>query len=397
MKKFILLVVVCSSLKAMEQPTSTSSSTNESAISEECAAFIENFNGLTPEEILKQSPKLPAAEEEKIKNWLKNLKVKIGNKTIGVLDALLEGPQLLKQKNGALGANAGQLIQRNNLILKQASLSNKSQWNYILDIPGTKYVLRIAGPINRLWNMISHAGFDQGSKSPKTAADADKIIKDWQKWSKDGQGTYQTISHVAYYQRAQQAKEKCGLSNIIFPETYLFHVPGRPVLLSDNNYVVIQKKVESDPIRMKTNQVEKIVPHNFNKITDAVFEQYLKAILSIRLWDTKANTNVDKDGNIVVSDLEQPNTSDPAKFFGKNSQKEKQNIRGGLLQFAAKKPPKWDSPSIMNLALTDPVSKEHAETLYKKAQGFINANFNVVKKSIDNLNHITKGFELSAH
>ena len=167
-------------------------------------------------------------------------------------------------------------------------------------IPMGDWFVKVSGFSNRRENIINELGLPYGSNI--TQANLEKF--------KAGMGkTYQTISRMAYWLRAKEAKEKLKLNRICLPQEYLVHIPGRPTQVDDTNYVIIEEKIKNAKPITQTDLA-----------TDPeVIEQLVQLIGYAALWDINPNNILANEDMTCTVDLEQPNVYNPSNFFDKNT------------------------------------------------------------------------------
>jgi hypothetical protein len=192
--------------------------------------------------------------------------------------------------------------------------------NYIFE-PIDGSVLRMAGVPNRLYSIIS--GQDIGDKWLDPYGQAGQVfIKNLEERKNlIVIPTYHTISMYTNYLLLKKFIEENNLTHIITPDTYLVHIPNRPAAVSDNNYVVLQNKVNGNLVNVSTN------PCAWATLSDEAIQELFIAA-RVGLWNIEGNLLVDNNGNIVILALEQPNNSDPRAALNKPMAQEWGAIRG---------------------------------------------------------------------
>ena len=236
-------------------------------------------------------------------------------------------------------------------------------------MPG--YIIKVAGPLNRHHNWLAYNDFKMGTRMPEDDTDWDTIA------SNVPQYTYQTVSAAAYYSTYQQAEQEHQWDQIIVPKTYLFHVPGAAVTpVCDQNYVLVQEKLDCKPIRIKEynneqeQRIERIMPV-FKDVTPRAFKQFLEFVIAVGIWDPKPNIHMNNEGKLVYFDLEQPNNWGPQYFFGKNKKDMQRSIFNGLAGLIGGRfIPGYLGESLLQLAY-DQGFQDHANELYKIGREFV--------------------------
>jgi hypothetical protein len=98
------------------------------------------------------------------------------------------------------------------------------------------WLIKTSSLFNRRANIFHEMGLKhRSSKLPRT--ELKKFI------TTKGGRTFQTISRMVYWLRARQAQEELHLNRICLPQKYLMHIPGRPTVMDDANYVVVAEKL----------------------------------------------------------------------------------------------------------------------------------------------------------
>ncbi len=283
-------------------------------------------------QLAEQYTPMPECMKDKLQQWLE-AEVVIPEDTEVCFQDIKEeaGEQIIKQ-NQDLVAYLAQLpddlskarakSECNQKVLKiiGASHTVHQSRNYIFE-PTEGTVLRIAGTPNRLYSIIS--GQDRGDKW------LDPYGKEGEAFIKNPESrkdlivmpTYHTISMYANYLLLKKFIEHNKLKHVITPDTYLEHIPGRPEEVSDDNYMVIQKKINGTLINLLAD------PSGWEKLSDKTIKELFVAA-RVGLWNINGNLLVDENGNCVLLDLEQPNNSDPRAFFNKPMAQEWGAIRG---------------------------------------------------------------------
>ena len=229
-----------------------------------------------------------------------------------------------------------------------------SSCNYVCQIPNSQYMLKIPGHINRKENLVWSLGlpwgqqlteedyltklatqFADSTENDMSNACANTVAKDLNPYLVQdaishvidyvgGDGimpkTYQGVSRMAYWLAAQQFIKQSKISSVVFPDTYLVHIPGRPHDLSDKNYVVVEK------VQSKLQDVTALTKEERNDV-----RQIIEATALFEL--TNGGLKRDENGKLVMFDLEQPNNSNPKDFFGICDWKKTSDTKAGLESF----------------------------------------------------------------
>ncbi len=174
-----------------------------------------------------------------------------------------------------------------------------------------KYFVKIRGPVNEACNIEAFNG-KYSAKLSAQELDALPLPE----------RTYQTVIAVAYLLRARDAIERYTISTVAVPDTYLYHVPGRPEELSDNNYLVLQKTV-ANGIKLEDIQA------GSGSLDDKKLRELFIVPAYAGLWSFKGNIMV-ADNQLVLPDLEQPNNSNPLDFYHQNRKAYEDNVATGI-------------------------------------------------------------------
>lgn len=192
--------------------------------------------------------------------------------------------------------------------------------NYVFRIPDGTQVVKIAGPGNRFFNLLSNYALGETDVS-RVALYEDKSIR--HKTVNDGVvkevPTYQTLSRYAYYLLGLQANGWYGMSHVTQPQTNLVVLdPVKPI--DDGNVVVVQEYVEGPTL------------HDFIKEGGTLeaghmldMETFCENVEPFDLGNPgNIRVKYDASGKPLLSilDLEQPNCVPPAGFFKNGSGKE---------------------------------------------------------------------------
>lgn len=190
-------------------------------------------------------------------------------------------------------------------------LNLKPGANYIIDL-NDAWIIKASGFSNRLNNINLQVGNKYGSNiTSQQLAEFKRMT--------DGGKTYQTISRLAYWLRAQEAKEKLGLDRICLPKQYLVHIPGRPHIVEDTNYVIVEEKIRDTKPLTDTPLAG----------DPEVIQQLTQLIGYTALWDINANNLLVKGNQVCIIDTEQPSVHKPLDFFHKDMSVHRDNVGHG--------------------------------------------------------------------
>lgn len=284
---------------------------------------------ISAETLVKLAPRAPKQVEKQVQTWLQ--------KNPKFVEAALDYEPMVnlgydkKTLQNTRVRHRG-IIKRLNQITGQ---KNMSTYNYVYDVPGTGYVLKIGGLLNRLQNVVMMSGKSYGVSlnqddyarlSHLPDANFDKTVGQQGQLEviKNAPKTFQTSSRIATYLLFKDAKNKGSIAqNMQIVPMYLVHIPGRPTELSDRNYVAIEPKVQG---------LSKI---DFSNLSNQEKKQIAKVIRTIGLFDVNSdNLQKTQDGSIIFLDTEQPNTEAPGNFFHKAEYRIRSNTKNGLELFA---------------------------------------------------------------
>ena len=142
---------------------------------------------------------------------------------------------------------------------------------------------------------------------------------------------YQNVGRVFYNEKIRQLVEEEGLDRIFTFKKYLYHIPGQPEVLNDENYIVIAEHIPDLPDPEENLQRFKALSHD-----QSFIDQVMQVINQCGLWSiNEHNTFVTDDGQCVFIDTEQPGMggSNDEDFFHKNPQQIINNAQSGLEAF----------------------------------------------------------------
>lgn len=201
--------------------------------------------------------------------------------------------------------------------LADAGIKNVSRYNFVVE-PTPGYFMHVAGPINRICNLLAHNNKRQ---------DVDYTNEELDEAIKNRPNTYQTVSIAAHYLLCKQTIENEKLQYVRVPETHLI---AQGTEAHDGNSYIVQRRVPDEVVPLNKMSTEKRA-----QIPLAAIQDMLVLARSAGLWDLTASNVLynEKEQAFYVTDLEQPNNSDPVDFFHKNRQKYVGNARCGIGQF----------------------------------------------------------------
>ena len=313
------------------------------------------YNGtiINAQTIVQLAPQAPTDILDHVQTWLSNNKSLV-SAALGY-EALIGSMKPFHDKT--------------NGVLTQLGSPNKSPYNYVFDVPQSQLIMKIAGHCNRKYNLMVMAEylkypndsfnaehynysrqlttgdfnlfgqnlndneFDVLNSSIGYTAPATELLShpDYQKMQErllataqtgsprySAPKTYQTISRMAYYLLFLDAQQRVGFNHIVAPQMHLIHIPSRPEIVSDRNYVIVEKKIHNLQPLGAVSDEEKKELHNVVEAT---------GLFNL----TKDNVMRTEKGKIVVLDWEQPNNSNPRHFFHKAYDRFENNMNAGKI------------------------------------------------------------------
>ncbi|HRN78021.1 MAG TPA: hypothetical protein PLU71_02185 [Candidatus Dependentiae bacterium] len=244
---------------------------------------------------------VPKELQKRLNTWLDTSaqEIRTGNSTIiiknkDLLKKLIAMPQPLT--NPQKQETDKKIIQR---LASNQYPAYKSELNYIF-VPFAGYVMRIAGPANRLTTLMAHYAHPYGHDAAQMRQNIDLLDEHIP--------TFHTISMYANYLLLKKCIKKHNIQYIKDVPTYLVHVPGMPTNCCDNNYVVIQEQIAEELTQLSSAQ------ERFKDIPDQAFKE-LYELRFIGLWDIASNLLINGQNQFVILDLEQRNDNNPDNFF----------------------------------------------------------------------------------
>jgi hypothetical protein len=261
-----------------------------------------SFNGIpiTAETLQELMPPLPEDDQQALDSWL----------TEPGTDGTLK--QLLSFGNFPAWRAKMELDKAR---LAEEGLINESTWNYVFKLPKQNFVMKIAGPLNRLQSILMAHGFWPGDTPTKPIEKVD---------------TYQTASRAAYYLVLKKWIKENKFKHVQTPDTYLISYPKDQKKIDDEHAFILQKKLPAT--------AQKITPEIAQTLSPDTISEVVQAIISAGLWSIKDNLFLDLESNkpdavVQFVDLEQPNNSAPQDFFHKDPIRYYGNVRAGLEEF----------------------------------------------------------------
>ncbi|HBR70734.1 TPA: hypothetical protein DIC20_01465 [Candidatus Dependentiae bacterium] len=209
-------------------------------------------------------------------------------------------PELIERlivQDFPLSEYKGRFVADRDWLAAQEDLHNLARSNYIFEDPSGRYIVKISGISSRLQNQIVANGIPRYHTKVSDEEVAQLSPFD----------TYQTISYIPVFLRYCELQRLRPLRFVHVPDTFLLHVPGRPDVLCDKNYVIVQEKQD-----LVSREIA------LTKFCELKQEQIYELVLLIfycGLWNMRTNVHLTPGGMLVVNDLEQPNVTSPEGFY----------------------------------------------------------------------------------
>ncbi len=273
-------------------------------------------------------PQMPSLLQEQAKAWIAQDSALIASLTqfpsdSAVIPVLSEFP--LTAENKKIGNDAcTKLKNENNALLKQSDIQDMSDYNYAFELFSShhRYWVKIAGAINKLINLRTYCEkLKKKQSEPITAEQALEIFKTV--------STYQTVSSRAHYLVSQQGIESEGLRYFKVPATFVM-----PIKLvgnagfTDANSIVLQEALEPDVVTLSKNQ------DRVKDISEQAIKDCVRAVVLGGLWGLDKNLQINRNNELLLCDLEQPNINTPDMFFHKDRARYEHTVLQGLSDFA---------------------------------------------------------------
>jgi hypothetical protein len=205
---------------------------------------------------------------------------------------------------------------------KKGKVKNLSDFNYILrftDYPGFTVPINVWG--SRMANLMYSAGEGNVLDPNFTEEKRDKV--DYSKF--EYLPSYQHCSRGAHYLRVEEAIEKGNFKSLRTTPTYLVRIPGKPKVLSDENYVPIQVWVDNIKT-VKEFGPEKALEIRKNIPLDALKEIH-EVLIYAALWDITFNLSVDDiNPYYYILDLEEPFNHKNTFFYFRGEEGERKYV-----------------------------------------------------------------------
>ncbi|MFH1253927.1 MAG: hypothetical protein V1646_00680 [bacterium] len=159
---------------------------------------------------------------------------------------------------------------------------------------------------------------------------------------------YQNISRVFYNQKIKRFVKENGLNHVRLIEKYLYHIPGKPEALCDDNYIVVVEDVSKflatnknrlfsdfmESSRLKDNSGTDILA--VRSVYEELLTELVQVITYVGLWDLNEHNVylIEEDGILkwAFIDTEKPGFggSEDKSFFQKNHDEFMRNASTGI-------------------------------------------------------------------
>lgn len=190
--------------------------------------------------------------------------------------------------------------------LKGAGLINLARSNYIFEIPTIPgYIIKISALPLRAHNILSANGYNAGTIQQLRVCKDAEFKKSVLEQLSDIP-TYQTVSSLNTYQLYRTFTDFFTIKHVIFPATFALNLSVQEKL-HDKNCIIVQEKIDLVDEKTATELRKKLSPEQLKEL--------VVVIGACGLWNLKTNLQFNKNGNIVIVDLEQPDISNPIKGF----------------------------------------------------------------------------------
>ncbi len=250
---------------------------------------------------------------------------------------------------GGIGAAMYDALVLNTLMNAGYNVKTEAS-NYVIAL-SDDWFLKASSISRRLKNLTSWLG--KQSESVVAHADAVNYVVNFQ-------GSIQLMSRMAIYLRIKELAELEKLT-IQVPEMYFVHLPDRPTIARDENYVIIERSVGTQlPFLEETSYA-----FDANVIRDLV-----KIVAYTGLASLKKNILVNEQtGMVYLVDLEQPDTINPYYFFNGDLEAYQHDIIAG-----------WNSLMVDIIEAYAKKSKvsipEHVHTVFNESKEYVIARIN---------------------
>ncbi len=159
---------------------------------------------------------------------------------------------------------------------------------------------------------------------------------------------YQNISRVFYNQKIKRCVQENHLNHVRIIEKYLYHIPGKPAALCDDNYVVVVEDISRLLATNRNRQFADFMESSglrdksaadilaVKSVYDELLTELVQVITYAGLWDLGETNVVLIDENGILKwafiDTEKPGFggSEDRSFFQKNYEEFRKNAECGV-------------------------------------------------------------------
>ena len=278
---------------------------------------------ITPKSLLELQPKMPHKLKKEVKECMAKYHV--------LINQLVTRPHPLTHENRKQKTKDNFAIIQEYEDKGEVKKLGKDSMNYVLrfrDYPG------FTMPINRWGSCMAYLFYASGQGSvldPNFKADEADCSK------MEYLPSYQACSRQAHYLRLSELIEKDNCQSLRTTPTYLVHIPGKPKVLSDENYVPVQLWV---PGLRKLKELPTEEQHEIRKnISPSALKEIHDATIYAALWDVAGSLCVDNSPtpHYYMIDLEEPFNHKPQFFYFRGeegTEKYVEDVIGGLERVA---------------------------------------------------------------
>jgi hypothetical protein len=157
---------------------------------------------------------------------------------------------------------------------------------------------------------------------------------------------YQNVSRVLYNQKLGRFVRDSNLQHVRVVNEYLYHIPGQPTVLSDDNYIVVSEFIKNLPTPEENKRrFQSLVADPETMAIKPEYEslvaEIIQVITYVGFWDLQRhNVFLVDDGrggyNVVFADTEKPGLGggNLVNFFHKDRSEFWQNVDTGTTGFS---------------------------------------------------------------
>jgi hypothetical protein len=267
---------------------------------------------INPQSLLKLVPKMPADLKKQVVECLSKYKV--------LITELVTTPHPLTHDNRKQKTIDNFAILKEYEDREEVKRLGKHSMNYVLrfrDYPGFTIPINRWGSRVAYWMYASDQGsvLDPNFKPDETDCSKFEYIP-----------SYQHCSRAAHYLRLSEFIQNSNCQHLRTTPTYLAHIPDKPKILSDENYVSIQLWVPN------LKELKELSIEEQREIRKNIPRSALKEIhdgtIYAALWDIAGNLCVDNSNtsHYYMLDLEETFRHKPQFFHFRNEEGEKKYV-----------------------------------------------------------------------